>query len=205
MAQKLNGKVIAIVATHGFEHSELFEPMKALKAAGATVEILSLKLEEIKSWEKNDWGEKIKADRVLTDATAKSYDGLVLPGGVINADSLRGEEAAVDFVTEFVATGMPIAVICHGAWILIEADAVHDRTITSWHSLKTDLQNAGATWVDREVVTDHGMVSSRCPDDLPAFNRKMIEEFAEGKHRAAKKATQPEDESQSDEALQVRH
>jgi len=127
----------------------------------------------------------------------------VLPGGVMNADTLRGENEAIDFVTDYALTGKPIAVICHGAWILIEADAVHERTMTSWHSLKTDLQNAGATWVDREVVTDQGLVSSRCPDDLPAFNKKMIEEFAEGKHQPRSAAKESEEDDS--EALQVRH
>lgn len=205
---KLEGKKIAIVATHGFEESELFQPMEALKNEGATVEIVSLKDEEIKSWKEKDWGRTIPVDRVFSHTQASDYDGMVLPGGVINADTLRGEDEAVEFVRSFAETGKPIAVICHGAWILIEADMVHDCEMTSWHSLKTDLQNAGAVWVDREVVVDNGLISSRCPDDIPAFNRKMIEEFVEGKHTPRYASSESADDDLADddtEALQVHH
>ena len=205
---KLEGKKIAIVATHGFEESELFQPMEALKNEGATVEIVSLKNEEIKSWKDKDWGRTIQVDHVFSETKASDYDGMVLPGGVINDDTLRGEDEAVEFVKSFAESGKPIAVICHGAWILVEADIVHDCEMTSWHSLKTDLQNAGAVWVDREVVVDNGLVSSRYPDDIPAFNRKMIEEFAEGKHTPRKASAEFDDDELADddtEALQVHH
>lgn len=180
--RKLNGKKIAILATDGFEHSELFEPKKALVEAGAEVEIVSLKNGEIKSWKDKNWGESIKVDKEVSDCSAEDYDGLLLPGGVINPDRLRLDEKAVGFVREFVTGGKPVAAICHGPWLLVEADVVDDRKVTSWPSLKTDLTNAGANWVDEEVVTDQGLVTSRKPDDLPAFNKKMIEEFAEGIH-----------------------
>lgn len=205
MANLLKGKKVAIVATHGFEESELLKPLEALKAEGAQVEVLSFKKEELKSWRDNNWGKTIKVDHLFAEVSADDFDGVLLPGGVINADILRGEEAAVDFIAEFTRTGKPIAAICHGAWILIEADAVHGRTMTSWHSLKTDLQNAGATWVDREVVVDHGLVTSRCPADIPAFNHKMIEEFNEGKRTLRPKLAAGDDDVVSSDPLQVRH
>lgn len=185
MAQSLNGKRIAILATHGFEQSELEEPKRALEAAGARADVVSPGGEKIRGWKHKDWGTEVPVDVALDRANPSDYEGLVLPGGVVNPDQLRMNPKAVDFVKAFVRAGKPIAAICHGPWTLIEAGAVRGREVTSWPSLKTDLQNAGARWVDREVVTDQGLVTSRKPDDLPAFNRKMIEEFAEGRHRTA--------------------
>lgn len=180
--KSLKGKRIAILATNGFEESELFEPLKALRDADAEIEIIAPKAGKIRAWKDNDWSSSIAVDRVLADANPDDYDGLVLPGGVINADKLRAEADAVSFVKSIAESGTPIAAICHAAWTLIETGCVSGHEMTSWPSLKTDLQNAGASWVDKEVVTDNGWVTSRKPDDLPAFNRQMIEEFAEGKH-----------------------
>jgi protease I len=185
MGQELQGKRIAIVATNGFEQSELTEPLKALKEAGAKVDIVSQKSGEIQGMQHAEKGDKVKVDRTLDEAKASDYDGLVLPGGVANPDTLRMDQRALAFIREFVGAKKPIAAICHGPWTLIEVDAVRGRTVTSWPSLKTDLKNAGANWVDREVVTDRGLVTSRKPDDLPAFCKKMIEEFVEGVHKAA--------------------
>lgn len=182
--EELAHKKIAILATNGFEESELFQPKKALEGAGADVEIISLKDEKIKSWKDKDWGTSIAVDRSVTAAQAEDYDALMLPGGVINADTLRNDDEAVQFVSEFVTAGKPIAAICHGAWILIEAGGVDGREMTSWPSLRTDLLNAGALWADAEVIVDNGWVTSRKPDDIPAFNIKMIEEFKEGVHFA---------------------
>ena len=180
--QSLKFKKIAIMATDGFEESELLEPRKALEEAGARVEILSLKKGAIRSWKDKNWGDEISVDHAVTQVSPSDYDALMLPGGVINSDKLRSEGAAVHWVTEFVKSGKPIAAICHAAWILIETGDVKDRIMTSWPSLKTDLENAGVQWVDQEVVADCGWVTSRKPDDIPAFNKKMIEEFQEGKH-----------------------
>ncbi len=178
----LEGKKIAILATNGFEQSELFEPKEALEKAGAEVEVVSPEKGEIKGWSKGDWGKKCSVDKTLDEANAEDYDGLLLPGGVINPDKLRTEESAVQFVQSFVDSRKPIAAICHGPQILIETGCVAGKTMTSWPSIKTDLRNAGANWVDSEVVTDNGLVTSRKPDDIPAFNKKMVEEFAEGVH-----------------------
>lgn len=178
-SSRLAGKRIAILATDGFEQSELLEPLKALTDAGAQVEIVSLKSGVIKGWNDKDWGKSVKVDVVLSDAKAQSYDGLVLPGGVMNPDSLRKEESAVAFVKSFATANKPIAAICHGPWTLVEADVLKGKTLTSWPSLKTDLRNAGANWVDQEVVTDQNLITSRKPDDLPAFNRAIIESFAQ--------------------------
>lgn len=179
----LTGKKVAVLATDGFEQSELVKPYQALQDAGADVEIVSLKSGEIKGWEKKDWGKSVKVDRTLDEASADQYDALMLPGGVINSDKLRGEASAVKFVSDFLEAGKPIAAICHAAWTLVETKMIQGRTLTSWPSLKTDIENAGAKWVDREVVTDNGLVTSRKPDDIPAFNKEMIEEFAEGLHQ----------------------
>jgi protease I len=184
MAVNLKGKKIAALVDHGFEQSELREPKQALEEAGAEVHVVSPQQGHVKGWKHTDWGEKVAVDRVLDRAQAQEYDGLLLPGGVMNPDKLRGNAAAVAFVREFVTAGKPIAAICHGPWTLIEAGAVDGRRMTSWPTLKTDLVNAGASWVDQEVVVDRGLVTSRKPDDIPAFNRKMIEEFAEGIHPA---------------------
>lgn len=181
--EKLAGKKIAIVATDGFEEDELFEPKKALEAAGATVEIVSSVPGKIRGWRKQDWTEAVEVDRQIADADSDDYDALVLPGGVINADKLRREQAIIEFVAEFVDQGKPIAAICHAPWVLIETKAVAGRRMTSWPSLQTDIRNAGAEWVDEEVVTDNGWVTSRMPADIPAFNKKMIEEFGEAEHK----------------------
>ena len=175
MASELSGKKIAILATDGFEQSELLEPRKALKEAGAETVVISPKDGEIKGWNKTDWGEKVKVDKVLADANPSDYDALVLPGGVMNPDHLRMDPSAVNFVRQFVATGRTTAAICHGSWTLLEAGALKGKTVTSWPSLKTDLKNAGANWVDQEVVTDGQFIFSRKPDDIPAFNRTIIE------------------------------
>ena len=182
MAEQLNGKKIAILATDGFEQSELIEPKKALENAGAQTHVVSLESGEIKGWKDKDWGDSVKVDVTIDAANAADYDALMLPGGVMNPDKLRTNEKAVSFVRDFFAGHKPVGAICHGPWTLIEADVVEGRTVTSWPSLKTDLENAGATWVDQEVVCDQGLVTSRKPDDLPAFNAKLIEEIGEGKH-----------------------
>jgi protease I len=188
MARELKGLKVAILATDGFEQDELNQPRQALDQAGAAVEIISPKAGSIKGWKHTDWGEKVPVDKALDDADPSEYQALVLPGGMMNPDKLRMDATAVRFVKHFVDAGKPIAAICHGPWTLIEAGAVRGRTMTSWPSLKTDLTNAGATWVDQEVVVDRGIVTSRKPDDLPAFNQKMIEEFEEGIHNSRKSA-----------------
>ena len=182
MAQNLSGKRIAILATDGFEQSELTEPLKALKMAGAQVEIVAPHDGEIQGMKHHDKGDKVKIDRTLDQARPEDYAALMLPGGVANPDQLRTLPKAVSFARHFFSAKKPVAAICHGPWLLVEADVVRDRELTSWPSLKTDLKNAGARWVDREVVVDHGLVTSRKPDDLPAFCAKMIEEFAESSH-----------------------
>jgi protease I len=182
MAEKLAGKRVAILVAQGFEEVELTEPRKALDAAGAKTEIVSPEDGTVKAWAKTDWGGEYKVDRKLDGANPSDYDALLLPGGVMNPDHLRMNEKAVEFARAFVDAGKPIAAICHGPWLLAEADAVRGREVTSFPSISTDLRNAGANWVDKEVVVDSGIVTSRKPDDIPAFNRKMIEEFAEGTH-----------------------
>jgi protease I len=167
---------------NGFEQSELLEPKKALEAAGARVDVISPQSGKVKGWQHTNWGQEVPVDLGLDEARADDYDALLLPGGVMNPDKLRANPKAVQFVRSFVDSGKPIAAICHGPWTLIEAGGVKGRKVTSWPSLQTDLKNAGASWVDQEVVTDKGLVTSRKPDDLPAFNKKMIEEFAEGRH-----------------------
>jgi protease I len=184
MAGELVGRTIAVLATDGVEQIELTEPVKALKAAGAEVKVVSDK-DEIQAFKHHDKGSKIPVDESLDDADADDFDGLVLPGGVINPDALRLLPEAVEFIRHFVQEKKPIAAICHGPWTLIDAGGVKGRTMTSWPSLKTDLSNAGAKWVDQQVVTDVDLVTSRKPDDLPAFNKKMIEAFSHS-HVAAK-------------------
>jgi protease I len=180
---ELKGKKIAILATNGFEQDELLQPKKALEDAGATVDVVSPESGEIMGWKGKNWGEKINVDVQLGKADAASYDGIVLPGGVINPDQLRMNKDAVAFVKTFVDGEKPIAAICHGPWTLIETGLLKKgRKMTSWPSLKSDLQNAGAVWVDEEVVVDQGLVTSRKPDDLPAFNKKMIAEFKMSKN-----------------------
>jgi deglycase len=179
---RLNGKRVAILATDGVEQVELTEPRKALEDAGSTVQLVSPKRGKIKGWQHDHWGDELKVDVLLDEARAENFDALMLPGGVMNPDQLRMNPKAVQFVKSFFLAGKPVAAICHAPWMLVEADVVRGRTVTSWPSLRTDLRNAGAHWVDREVVTDEGLVTSRKPDDIAAFNKKMIEEFAEGVH-----------------------
>ena len=182
MAGKLDGKKVAILVTDGFEQVEMTEPRKALRDAGAETVLVSPKDGRVKAWDEKDWGEEFPVDLPLRSARADDFDALVLPGGVMNPDHLRQDESAVRFVRRFFDEGKPVASICHGPWMLAEADVVKGRTVTSYPSIQTDLKNAGARWVDQEVVVDQGLVTSRNPDDLPAFNRKMVEEFAEGRH-----------------------
>lgn len=184
MSDSLKGKRVAILATEGFEYVELAEPRKALEKAGAKTEVISPRDGKIKGWNKTDWGDSVSVDVSLKSAKPNDYDALLLPGGVMNPDHLRMEPAAVQFVKAFFDARKPVAAICHGPWILVEAGVVRGRTVTSWPSLRTDIRNAGGEWVDQEVVTDQGLVTSRKPADIPAFNEKMIEEFAEGKHQA---------------------
>ena len=193
MADQLRSKRIAALVENGFEQSELLEPKAALEAEGATVDIVSPQNFRIKAWQHDDWGQGVSVDRHLDDANADDYDALLLPGGVMSPDKLRMNPTAVRFVRSFVEAGKPIAAICHGPWTLIEAGAVKGRRMTSWPSLASDLRNAGAQWVDAECIVDNGLVTSRKPDDIPAFNRKMIEEFAEGQHAVGAGATRSTD------------
>ena len=180
----LQGKKVAILATDGFEQSELLEPRKALDEAGATTQVVSPAGKKIKGWDQKDWGKEVSVDVPLDSAHAEEFDALLLPGGVMNPDQLRMNPTAVQFVKQFTDAGKPVAAICHGPWTLLEAGAVRGRTMTSWPSLKTDLKNAGASWVDKEVVNDQGVVTSRRPDDIPAFNREMIRLFSEGQGKS---------------------
>ena len=182
MDQKLSNHKVAILVADGFEQVELTEPRKALDEAGATTEIVSPAQGKVKGWKHDHWGDEFPVDKALKQARADEYDALLLPGGVMNPDTLRWNEDAVTFVRRFFEAGKPVAAICHGPWTIIDAGFARGKRMTSWPSLKTDLRNAGAAWVDHQVVVDHGLVTSRKPDDIPAFNRKMIEEFAEGKH-----------------------
>ena len=182
MENQLNGKRVAILVADGFEQVELTGPKEALEAAGAKTDIVSPVEKKVKAWDEDDWGSKYKVDVPLAEANARNYDALLLPGGVMNPDHLRREPAAIEFVRQFVASGKPIGAICHGPWLLINADAVRGRRMTSYPSIKIDLINAGANWVDEEVVVDNGIVTSRKPADIPAFNRKLIEEIGEGVH-----------------------
>ena len=184
MAEQLRGKKIAFLATDMFEQLELTEPWKALEQAGADLELVSLKSGEIQGFNHYDKADKFKVDRTVEEVSAADYDALVLPGGVGNPDTLRTDENAVEFVHEFFEQGKPVGAICHAPWLLVEAGVVRDRTLTSYASIQTDIRNAGGNRVDEEVVVDNGLVTSRSPDDLPAFNAKLIEEFAEGRHEA---------------------
>ena len=185
----LNGKKIAILtANEGVEQVEYEKPRQALEDAGATVELIAPEKGEVQMFNHLDKADTFDADKAVSDASADDYDGLMLPGGVANPDNLRTHEDAVKFVQGFVNAGKPIAAICHAPWTLIEADAVKGRTLTSWPSLQTDIRNAGGEWVDEEVHVDQGLVTSRKPDDIPAFNSKMVEEFAEGEHDVASRA-----------------
>ncbi|CAN5853998.1 type 1 glutamine amidotransferase domain-containing protein [soil metagenome] len=180
--QTLEGKKVAILVADGFEQVELTKPKQALEEAGAQTHIVSLKSGQVKGWDDTDWGDKFEVDVTLDNAKADDYNALLLPGGVMNPDHLRQNDKAVAFVKAFFEQHKPVAAICHGPWTLIEAGVVKGRKMTSFASIQTDLKNAGANWVDEEVVTDQGLVTSRKPDDIPAFNKKMVEEFAEGKH-----------------------
>ncbi|HUI35939.1 MAG TPA: type 1 glutamine amidotransferase domain-containing protein [Gaiellaceae bacterium] len=182
MADKLQGKRVAFLATDMVEQVELTEPWKAVKDAGGTPELVSLKEGEIQGFNHYDKADTFKVDRTVEEARAEDYDALVIPGGVGNPDTMRTDENAVQLVRDFFEQGKPVGVICHGPWMLVEAGVVRGRKVTSWPSLQTDIRNAGGDWVDQEVVVDDGLVTSRKPDDLPAFNEKIVEEFCEGRH-----------------------
>lgn len=181
-SHSLKGKRIAFLATDGFEQVELTKPWDAVKQAGGKPELVSLKSGTIQGMNHDEKADTFEVNALVDNVSAEDYDGLVLPGGVANPDTLRTSETAVDFVRDFFKQGKPVAAICHGPWTLVEADVVKGRTVTSWPSLKTDLRNAGAIWVDKQCVCDHGLVTSRNPNDLPAFCAKAVEEFAEGVH-----------------------
>lgn len=185
MAQNLNNVRVAILATDGFEQSELLEPRRALDAAGARTEVISLKSGTIKGWNHKEWGETVAVDKTVDSVDANNYDALLLPGGVMNPDNLRMDAKAVAFVKVFFDAKKPVAAICHGPWTVIEAGAAKGRTMTSWPSLKTDIQNAGGSWVDQEAVVDGNLVTSRNPKDIPAFNREIAKLFATSQSRAA--------------------
>ncbi|CAN5526953.1 type 1 glutamine amidotransferase domain-containing protein [soil metagenome] len=182
MATKLDGKKVAILVADGFEQVEMTKPREALNEAGAETQIVSIKSGKIQGMNHADKGDKFDVDLTLDSAQGGDFDALLIPGGLLNPDAMRQEESALEFVRHFFEVGKPVAVICHGPQVLINADLVRGRTMTSWPAIQVDMRNAGATWVDEEVVVDNGLVSSRKPDDIPAFNRMMIEEFAEGKH-----------------------
>jgi protease I len=188
MSNELNGKHIAFLATDGVEQVELTEPWKAVEQAGGEPELISLETGEIQGFDHHDKGESFPVDKTVTDADPGDYDGLVLPGGVINPDILRTDRGAMRFVTTFFEQGKPVGAICHGPWSLVETGVVKGRTVTSWPSLKTDIENAGGTWVDKEIVVDRGLFTSRKPDDLPAFCAKLVEEVAEGVHADQREA-----------------
>jgi protease I len=182
MADELKGKRIAFLQTEGVEQAELEQPLRAVRDAGAEVDLIDLRAGETQAFNHLDKGDRFPVDRTVSEASADDYDGLVLPGGVANPDRLRTDPDAVRFVRDVVQSGKPVGVICHGPWTLVEAGVLRGRTITSWPSLRTDVENAGGTWVDEEVHVDRGIVSSRKPDDLPAFCAKVVEELAEGVH-----------------------
>jgi protease I len=187
--QKLKGKKVAIIAADMVERVELVEPRKALEEAGAETTLVSLKPGEITTFNHFDPAETEKVDKTAEEVDASDFDALMIPGGVGNPDQLRGDENVVQFVRDFFEQGKPVAAICHAPWVLVEAGAVRGRKVTSWPTLQTDIRNAGGNWVDEEVVVDSGLVTSRKPDDIPAFNKKMIEEFCEGKHAEQREKT----------------
>jgi protease I len=189
VAGELQGKTIAFLATDGVEQVEYTEPRKAVEQAGGTAHLVALEAGQIQGYNHLDKGDTFPVDKAVAEVSADDYDGLVLPGGVANPDALRADDDAVRFVRAFFEAGKPVASICHGAWTLVEADVVRGRTLTSWPSIRTDIVNAGGTWVDEEVHTDRGLVTSRKPADLPAFNAKLVEEFAEGVHDEQAAAT----------------
>ncbi|WP_115371270.1 type 1 glutamine amidotransferase domain-containing protein [Adhaeribacter pallidiroseus] len=178
MSNKLEGKRIAILAENGFEQSELEKPKQALEEEGATTHVISSKSGKIKAWDEKDWGDKVAVDKTLDEVSAADYDALLLPGGVMNPDKLRANATAVSFVKAFLTAGKPVAAICHGPWTLIETGLLAGKTMTSYASIQTDLKNAGVNWVDQEVVVDSNLITSRKPDDIPAFNKQIIESFA---------------------------
>jgi protease I len=182
MAKELSRKKVAILAADGFEQVELTKPKKALDDAGAKTTVVSIKSGKIQGMNHADKGDSVAVDETLANAKPQDFDALMIPGGLMNPDSLRSTEEALEFVRHFFKEGKPVAAICHAPWVLIDAGVVRGRTLTSWPAIKTDVRNAGGNWVDEEVVVDNGLVTSRKPDDIPAFNEKMIEEFAEGKH-----------------------
>lgn len=184
MDKRLQGKKIAILATNGFEQAELLEPRKALDEEGAETQVISPEKGKIRAWNMKDWGKDVPVDMSVERADASSFDALLLPGGVMNPDKLRMSPKAVQFVRHFFEARKPVAAICHGPWMLVEAGAVRGRTVTSWPSLQTDIRNAGGNWVDQEAVVDNGVLTSRKPDDIPEFNRRMIELFAETRQAA---------------------
>lgn len=182
MARDVKGKKVAILTENGFEEVELTSPMNALEQAGAEVHIISPQTDKVKAWDHDHWSIELPVDKQLDSANPEDYDMLLLPGGVMNPDTLRTNQKAVQFAQHFLEQGKPVAAICHGPQTLIETGMLDGRTMTSYPSLQTDLKNAGVNWVDKEVVTDNGLVTSRKPDDLEAFNKKMLEELAEGQH-----------------------
>ena len=182
MARNLANKRVAVLIATGFEQVEMTDPREALEGAGAEVDLVSPVEGKVTAWNGKDWGDDFEVDVPLSEARWDDYDALVIPGGLMSPDKLRMNDEAVRFVRRFIDIGKPVAAICHGPWLLVEADAVRGRTVTSYPSLRTDLENAGATWKDDEVLTDRGLVTSRRPDDIPAFNQKVIERIAEGVH-----------------------
>lgn len=184
MARKLDGKKVAILVTDGFEQVELTKPREALDQAGAETKIVSLKSGKIQGMNHADKGDKFDVDLTLDDARPEEFDALMIPGGLMNPDALRSNDDALEFTRHFFREGKPVAAICHGPWVLIDAGVVRGRILTSWPAIRTDVKNAGGKWINEEVVVDNGLVTSRKPDDIPAFNKKMIEEFCEGRHEA---------------------
>jgi len=184
MAGKLDGKKVAILVTDGFEQVEMTKPREALNQAGAETKIVSLKPGKIQGMQHADKGDKFDVDLTLDEARPEEFDALMIPGGLMNPDALRSNDDALEFTRHFFREGKPVAAICHGPWVLVDAGVVRGRTLTSWPAIKTDVKNAGGKWVNEEVVVDNGLVTSRKPDDIPAFNKKMIEEFCEGQHEA---------------------
>jgi len=184
MARKLDGKKVAILVTDGFEQVEMTKPREALDEAGAETKIVSLKPGKIQGMNHADKGDKFDVDLTLDEARPEEFDALLIPGGLMNPDALRSNDEALEFTRHFFREGKPVAAICHGPWVLIDAGVVRARTLTSWPAIKNDVKNAGGKWVNEEVVVDNGLVTSRKPDDIPAFNKKMIEEFCEGRHEA---------------------
>ena len=192
MAGKLSGKKVAVLAADGFEEVELTKPRKALDDAGARTSVVSIRSGKIQGMNHADKGESVAVDLTLSEANPQDFDALMIPGGLMNPDALRSTEQALEFVRHFFQEGKPVAAICHAPWVLIDAGVVQGRTLTSWPAIKTDVRNAGGKWVDEEVVVDNGLVTSRKPDDIPAFNEKMVEEFCEGRHTAVSAPSAPQ-------------